>query len=136
MKTKGLVLIGMLMAGMVMTVQAQTVKPSDDKSKIKPPVVHGPRFVDKNGDGFNDNAPDHDGDGIPNGVDPDYKKATGTGSGFVDANGDGVNDNAGRGQGMGRGRGQGKGNGQGMGRGQGRGPCAQQPAPVTTPQGK
>ncbi len=29
-------------------------------------------FVDENGDGFNDLAPDADGDGIPNGLDPDY----------------------------------------------------------------
>lgn len=30
------------------------------------------KFVDKNGDGFNDNAPDHDGDGIPDALDKDY----------------------------------------------------------------
>ena len=29
-------------------------------------------FVDEDGDGFNDLAPDHDGDGIPNGLDPDW----------------------------------------------------------------
>ena len=29
-------------------------------------------FRDEDGDGFNDNAPDHDGDGIPNGLDPDW----------------------------------------------------------------
>lgn len=29
-------------------------------------------FVDENNDGFNDLAPDADGDGIPNGLDPDY----------------------------------------------------------------
>ena len=57
-------------------------------------VKHGPKFVDEDGDGFNDNAPDHDGDGIPNGLDPDYK-----GSGkekkkkFVDVDGDGIDDN-------------------------------------------
>ena len=60
---------------------------------------HGHGFVDANGDGYNDNAPDDDGDGIPNGMDPDF-----TGSkmhhgnhgqhGFVDADGDGINDNA------------------------------------------
>lgn len=32
-------------------------------------------FVDKNGDGYNDNAPDDDGDGIPNCLDPDYKRS-------------------------------------------------------------
>jgi len=58
------------------------------------PTNHGPRFVDMNGDGFNDNAPDADGDGIPNGQDADYTGVK-SGKGFVDANGDGINDNAG-----------------------------------------
>lgn len=61
-----------------------------------PPMKHGPGFVDKNGDGYNDYAPDHDGDGIPNGVDPDYtgpRLRGGRGmAGFVDADGDGIND--------------------------------------------
>lgn len=55
----------------------------------------GTRFVDENGDGYNDNAPDDDGDGIPNGQDPDFVKpedSGGNGKGFVDADGDGVND--------------------------------------------
>ncbi|KAA3610068.1 MAG: hypothetical protein D8M58_07480 [Calditrichaeota bacterium] len=54
-------------------------------------------FVDENGDGYNDNAPDDDGDGIPNGQDEDYtgpKLRQGNGKGFVDADGDGINDNA------------------------------------------
>jgi len=52
-------------------------------------------FVDANGDGFNDNAADHDGDGIPNGQDPDYvRKGAGRGRGFIDVDGDGINDNA------------------------------------------
>ncbi len=59
---------------------------------------HGVGFVDENGDGYNDNAPDADGDGIPNGMDPDYtgaKARKGNHSkGFVDADGDGINDNA------------------------------------------
>ncbi|HPF35710.1 MAG TPA: hypothetical protein P5571_12465 [Candidatus Krumholzibacteria bacterium] len=38
-------------------------------------------FVDEDGDGFNDLAPDADGDGIPNGLDPDYVPAgDGTGN--------------------------------------------------------
>jgi hypothetical protein len=52
-------------------------------------------FVDANGDGYNDNAPDHDGDGIPNGLDPDYKPLNpdrGKRFGFVDEDGDGIND--------------------------------------------
>ena len=63
----------------------------------KTPPQHGKNFVDANGDGYNDNAPDEDGDGIPNGLDPDYtgpkhqygKKA------FVDLDGDGIDDNTG-----------------------------------------
>jgi hypothetical protein len=60
---------------------------------------HGANFVDENGDGYNDNAPDHDGDGIPNGQDPDYvrpgnAKGNSRGLGFVDEDGDGINDNA------------------------------------------
>ncbi|NWF88730.1 MAG: hypothetical protein HXY50_04620 [Ignavibacteriaceae bacterium] len=43
-------------------------------------IKHGAGFVDLNGDGFNDNAPDIDGDGIPNGQDPDYVRSqNGTG---------------------------------------------------------
>jgi hypothetical protein len=52
-------------------------------------------FVDENGDGYNDNAPDHDGDGIPNGLDPDYQPLNpdrGKRFGFVDEDGDGIND--------------------------------------------
>ncbi len=46
-------------------------------------------FVDENGDGFNDLAPDVDGDGIPNGLDPDYvPPADGTGSRFGPGEGD------------------------------------------------
>jgi len=57
---------------------------------------HGTGFVDLDGDGYNDNAPDDDGDGIPNGLDPDYEKKSK--NGFVDLDGDGINDNAGFGK--------------------------------------
>ncbi|MCK5127241.1 MAG: hypothetical protein KAR42_13385 [candidate division Zixibacteria bacterium] len=43
---------------------------------------NGTNFVDLNGDGFNDNAPDHDGDGIPNGLDEDYVKNAQDGAGY------------------------------------------------------
>ncbi len=57
--------------------------------------LKGVGFVDENGDGYNDLAPDADGDGIPNGMDADYVGAQkGHGRGFVDADGDGINDNA------------------------------------------
>lgn len=52
------------------------------------------KFVDEDGDGFNDNAPDHDGDGIPNGLDPDYKalQQRDQQEEFVDEDGDGIDD--------------------------------------------
>lgn len=49
-------------------------------------------FVDNDGDGYNDNAPDHDGDGIPNGLDPDWTKKRGRKMQYIDADGDGIND--------------------------------------------
>lgn len=36
------------------------------------------RFIDEDGDGFNDLAPDADGDGIPDGLDPDYAPNAGS----------------------------------------------------------
>ena len=71
-----------------------TIVSTENASAQNRPANRG--FVDANGDGVNDNAPDDDGDGIPNGKDADY---TGTklgtnGRGFVDENGDGINDNA------------------------------------------
>jgi hypothetical protein len=88
------------------------------------PIQHGPRFVDLNGDGFNDNAPDFDGDGIPNGLDSDYVRPHDGSSSrhawaqkrafmfrtrgvaglrFIDENGDGICDNAGNANGFRRG---------------------------------
>lgn len=85
--------------GLNSPVLAQTETESD-------PVQHGPHFIDEDGDGFNDNAPDTDGDGIPNGQDPDYQGAgKQSGAGFVDEDGDGINDNAGLGLGKGGSRG-------------------------------
>ena len=85
-------------------------EPKQEKNQIKNQVKnelntqlqtkeHSNRFVDVNGDGYNDNAPDADGDGIPNGRDEDYsgskfKKGNNGTKGFVDLNGDGINDNA------------------------------------------
>jgi hypothetical protein len=64
--------------------------------------VHGPGFVDEDGDGVNDKAPDLDRDGIPNGQDSGYERqmhgvsargsASHEGHGFVDMDGDGLND--------------------------------------------
>ncbi|HOJ02928.1 MAG TPA: hypothetical protein PK916_02890 [Bacteroidota bacterium] len=71
-----------------------TVANSNDASAQNRPANKG--FVDLNNDGINDNALDDDGDGIPNGKDPDYTgtKLGTSGRGFVDDNGDGINDNA------------------------------------------
>jgi hypothetical protein len=56
--------------------QAQT--PADD-----PGPTATCKFIDEDGDGFNDLAPDHDGDGVPNGLDPDYERPLdGTGQQF------------------------------------------------------
>ena len=66
---------------------ADTQKKQIDQQKQK---ESSQKFVDLDGDGFNDNAPDHDGDGIPNGLDPDWQKEN---EKFVDLDGDGINDN-------------------------------------------
>lgn len=70
---------------------------AQDSTKSGSPTKRGPHFVDKNGDGYNDNAPDHDGDGIPNGLDPDYQKIQKQKRNrkhkFIDMDGDGIDDN-------------------------------------------
>lgn len=45
------------------------------------PYARGRGFVDENGDGINDLAPDHDGDGVPNCQDPDWVKNKRDGTG-------------------------------------------------------
>ena len=106
----------LLLIALTMTMAISVAFAGDTDPQTPAPIQHGPRFVDENGDGFNDLAPDSDGDGIPNGQDPDYvRPQDGTGTqqgfrgrgqgrgmgqrssqlGFVDANGDGVCDNLG-----------------------------------------
>ena len=72
---------------------AQDSTPGDDKQdkSEQTQTRQNQQFVDENGDGFNDDAPDHDGDGIPNGLDPDWKKLKA--EEFIDLDGDGINDN-------------------------------------------
>ena len=74
MKTTNIVLAALLMLGLLVitapVTQAQTCN------------GQGKNFVDLDGDGFNDNAPDADGDGIPNGLDPDYVKYAQDGDGY------------------------------------------------------
>jgi hypothetical protein len=97
-------------------------------------------FIDENGDGFNDLAPDADGDGIPNGLDPDYtppldgtgyRLGAGNGNGGCDEDGfmyrEGfqwkhTKDTSGYGPGDGTGNG-GTGPGDGTGFGPGDGTC-------------
>ena len=63
-------------------------------------INHAEDFIDEQdfGDCYNDNAPDHDNDGIPNGRDTDFTRGKAKGrrwrNNFVDKNGDGYNDNA------------------------------------------
>ena len=79
-------------------------------------------FVDADGDGFNDLAPDADGDGIPNGLDDDFVKPE-DGTGAMHRHGQAVESGTGLfGEGMGQGKGQGMGgNRHGLGDGTGTG---------------
>ncbi len=65
---------------------------------------NGPgEFIDENGDGFNDLAPDADGDGIPNAYDEDFvRPEDGTGAGFGGNGGSGNGPADGTGEGHGR----------------------------------
>jgi hypothetical protein len=60
-------------------VKAQTQTKAQARSEFR----HRNRiaFIDENGDGINDLAKDHDGDGIPNGQDPDWARP-GDGTGY------------------------------------------------------
>ena len=95
-KSLNLVTVFFLLFLSAAVLQAQDTTKAGDK-----PVKHGQHFIDLDGDGYNDNAPDHDGDGIPNGLDKDWKKLKKKGEGkgkgrrrrFVDLDGDGINDN-------------------------------------------
>ena len=77
---------------------------AQDSTKIKSSnTQHGQHFIDEDGDGYNDNAPDHDNDGIPNGLDPDWQKEKGQEGNkkrwrYIDLDGDGINDNLQTGQ--------------------------------------
>jgi hypothetical protein len=72
-----------IIAAVLMFFGAQTVSAQDSlqvkkmnqhryKKTANSQGQHGRGFVDENGDGINDNAQDFDGDGIPNGQDPDF----------------------------------------------------------------
>jgi hypothetical protein len=75
---------------------AQDSTKTEKNEKKEQSIKHQQHFIDEDGDGYNDNAPDHDGDGIPNGLDPDwqkFKKERKRKHRFVDLDGDGINDN-------------------------------------------
>ena len=102
MKTNLAVIITVLLAlfissNLIAQDTLKTKNQNKNDTEQKTILEHGVGFVDEDGDGYNDNAPDHDGDGIPNGLDPDYKKLK-LKSGFVDLDGDGINDNRGMGK--------------------------------------
>jgi hypothetical protein len=87
--------IRFILAGLAIFYSLSVINAQDQKPKAE--KGHPKTFVDKNGDGYNDNAPDHDNDGIPNCVDTDYKGAKMQNKKFIDLNGDGINDNTGKG---------------------------------------
>lgn len=74
MKKTNLLIALLALAGMLLLTAPATQAQVCDST--------GNNFVDLNGDGFNDNAPDADGDGIPNGLDPDYIKNAQDGEGY------------------------------------------------------
>ena len=85
-KSKPLNILGIL--GILLIFTYNSVLSQQKQHKHKNTQV----FVDKDGDGYNDMAPDHDGDGIPNGLDPDWTKGNGGKMNYIDADGDGIND--------------------------------------------
>ena len=95
-----------LISVIVILVFSSSAIMAQDTTKTKNIEKHqNLKFVDNDGDGYNDNAPDHDGDGIPNGLDPDWQKLKKKRAGksqFVDMNGDGINDNLQTEQGKGK----------------------------------
>jgi hypothetical protein len=90
-------LLSVLLTGafMILSFSSLYAQDSTKTEKKEEPVKHEQHFIDEDGDGYNDNAPDHDRDGIPNGLDPDWQKLhqEQRKQRFVDLDGDGINDN-------------------------------------------
>ena len=76
MRTTKTLLTVLIVASVGLSVGLLTAVSASAQTDDATPATHqhGYRFIDEDGDGFNDNAPDADGDGIPNGQDPDYVK--------------------------------------------------------------
>jgi len=78
-------------------VQTQLKAKSQVQTKASYRHRYETRFIDENGDGICDIARDADGDGIPNGQDPDWTKPL-DGTGYKDQNRIGRTDGGARGQ--------------------------------------
>ncbi len=85
-KTTMTLLVATLLAGNALAEDTQLQTPTETAPATA--IKHGPNFVDLDGDGFNDNAPDFDQDGIPNGMDSDWsRQRDGSGRGQRDGSG-------------------------------------------------
>ncbi|MCK4578423.1 MAG: hypothetical protein KAU50_06515 [Candidatus Marinimicrobia bacterium] len=85
-KLKSLATVAGLLAAMTLGVQQLQAQDFGGNGFGQGPGM----FLDENGDGINDLAPDADGDGIPNGMDDDYVRLA-DGSGFSHRHGAGMN---------------------------------------------
>ncbi len=72
--------IGILSAALLLIIAAAVLSNLPQRGGRPMPPPNGmrhpgepPHFIDRNQDGFNDLAPDHDGDGIPDPLDPDAR---------------------------------------------------------------
>lgn len=71
------IMVGILLAGSTASM-AQDKSQEKARAKVQKKDF---RFIDENGDGIADVIRDHDGDGIPNGQDPDWTRP-GDGTGY------------------------------------------------------
>jgi len=104
--TISIVILAMLAFCLPDLAAQDTVRPQqeDARKQKEPNKQQQQKFVDEDGDGYNDHAPDHDGDGIPNRLDPDWKKLQKKKKSvpFEDLDGDGVNDHLQQAEGEGK----------------------------------